>query len=91
MSKVHPEVDGPRPQCFSPKAWQDWCCAEKTESASDSYAPSLHGYCSECTLAYQASMKQHGACAHPGTIFVYDEGLEQMVGIRPLDKLKTGE
>ncbi len=79
---THPsEIDGPRPQCFSPLQWQDWTRMERVAAQEPGYVAEPNGYCTHCTLARQTMMKASSKCKYPTVEFVEVEPGD-VIGVR---------
>lgn len=62
---------GVRPPCFSSTEWKSW-----KQCASIAPPPKKHGFCYDCTPAYQEEMIFADKCKHPGVrFFASDEGI----------------
>ena len=87
MSEVkhHPELDGPRPPCFSFAQWTSHVKCEKA-LAKQGHEPDPSGFCAECTVRYKHKMMEQGKCRHPYVVFVVDDDGE-LQGLRQITEL----
>lgn len=81
MQKPHPEIDGPRPPCFTFIQWHDWQRGERHASKQEGYQTEANGYCTHCTPWFQAMQKAAGTCSHPEVEFVEVQPGE-IIGVR---------
>lgn len=86
MRHVHPEVDGPAPDCFPPAQWKLWCRSERMLMAGGRSSAAPDGFCQVCTAQYKERMVAAGKCRHPDVVFVPDEDGDPIGTRSPADR-----